>query len=164
LGSHWAILLIASHVVAQDWHKYKPRTFKQITTELAEASLKDRDVIIANGQGESTVLSRDTFPSRVTVVYTGASRRVTDKKKEIISAWLKVFGKPVEYLKLFESEHLFTEDAKEYWVPVQKQVATYFEKELMKSDKVTLYAVWVGARRDSAGTEHVFLVNEFEKE
>jgi hypothetical protein len=67
-------------------------------------------------------------------------------------------------LKLFESEHLFTEDAKEYWVPVQKQVATYFEKELMKSDKVTLYAVWVGARRDSAGTEHVFLVNEFEKE
>lgn len=164
IGLTLAVLLTANQVVAQDWDKYKPRTFKQITTELAEASLKDPDVIISNDRGESTVLSRDTFPSKVTAVYTGSSRKVSDKKKEVIATWLRVFGKPAEYLNLFESEYLFTEDGKEYWLPVQKQVAAYFEKELRKSDKVTVYAVWVGARRDSAGTEHVFLVNEFEKE
>ena len=164
IGFTLAVLLTANQVVAQDWDKYKPRTFKQITTELAEASLKDPDVIISNDRGESTVLSRDTFPSKVTAVYTGSSRKVSDKKEEVISAWLRVFGKPAEYSNLFESEYLFREEAKEYWLPVQKQVAAYFEKELRKSDKVTVYAVWVGARRDSAGTEHVFLVNEFEKE
>lgn len=158
------VVLTASQAVAQDWDKYKPRTFKQITTELAEAFFKDPDVIVEDSRkGESIVLSANTFPSQVVAVYTGSSRKVSDKKKEVIAAWLKVFVKPAEYVDLFESEYLFIEDGKEYWLPVQKQVASYFEKELRKSDKVNLYAAWIGARRDSGGTEHVFLINEFEK-
>lgn len=158
------VVLIPNQVVAQDWDKYKLRTLKEITTELAEASFKDPDVIITDSKGGSIVLSGNTFPSKVAAVYTGSSRKVSDKRKEVIAAWLRVFGKPAEYLNLFESEYLFTEEGKEYWLPVQKQVASYFEKELRKSDKVNLYAVWVGARRESGGTEHVFLINEFERE
>jgi hypothetical protein len=159
------VVVAASQTFAQDWDKYKPRTLKEITTALAEASFKDPDVIITDSnKGESIVLSGNTFPSRVAAVYTGSSRKVSDKKKEVIAAWLRVFGKPSEYLKLFEAEYLFTEDEKEYWLPVQKQVAAYFEKELRKSDTVGLYAVRVGARKDSRGIEHVFLINEFEKE
>ena len=157
-------LLATNHVTAQDWSKYKPRSLKQITTEFAEASLKDPDVLITDGKGGSTILSRDTFPSQVSVVYAGSVRKVSDEKKQVIAAWLKVVGKPADYLDLFESEYLFTEDGKDYWLPVQKQVASYFEKELRKSDKVNLYAVWVGARKASASVEHVFLVNEFEKQ
>lgn len=157
-------LLSANHIVAQDWAKYQPRSLKQITTELAEASLKNPDVIITDSKGGSIVLSRDTFPSQVAVVYGGSVRKVSDQKKQVIAAWLKAVGKPADYLDLFESEYLFTEDAKEYWLPVQKQVASYFEKELRKSDKVNLYAVWLGARKDSKNVEHVFLVNEFEKQ
>ena len=165
IGSALLVALVANQPLAQDWDKYKPRTLKQITSELAEASFKDPDVVIVDEKkSESTVLSHDTFPSVVTVVYTGSSRKVSDKKKEVIAAWLKVFQRPPEYLNLFENEYLFTEDGKEYWLPVQAQVASYFERELRKSDKVNLFAVWVGARRDSAGTEHVFLVNEFEKQ
>ena len=157
--------LTATHAAAQDWEKYKSRTLKQITTELAEQSFKDPDVIIEDSKkGESTVLSGNTFPSQVVVMYTGSSRKVSDKKKEVIAAWLRVFAKPAEYLELFESEYLFIEEGKEYWLPAQKQVASFFEKELRKSDKVNLFAVWVGARRDSTGTEHVFLINEFEKQ
>jgi hypothetical protein len=163
IGLTLLVVLTANQSSAQDWDKYKPRSLKQITTELAEASFKDPDVFITDGKGGSIILSRDTFPSRVAAVYTGSSRKVSDKKKEVIVAWLRIFGKPAEYSDLFESEYLFTEDAKEYWLPVQKQVASYFEKELRKSDKVNLFAVWVGARRDSGGTEHVFLINEFEK-
>jgi len=160
------VVLIASQVFAQDfdWDKYKPRTLKEITTVLAEASFKDPDVLITDGKGGSIILSRDTFPSQIKVVYTGSSRKVSDKKKEVIAAWLRVYGKPQEYLNLFESEYLFTEDSKEYWLPVQKQVASYFEKELQKGNKVNLYAAWVGARKESGSVEHVFLVNEFEKE
>jgi len=156
-------VLTASHAVAQDWSKYKPRTLKQ-TAELAVAFLKDPDVLITDGKGGSISLSRETIASQVSVVYAGSVRKLSDRNKEVIAAWLKVFGRPPEYLDLFESEYLFTEDAKEYWLPVQKQVASYFERELRKSDKVNLYAVWIGARKDSAKIEHVFLVNEFEKQ
>jgi hypothetical protein len=160
------VVLIASQVFAQDfdYDKYKPRTLKEITTVLAEASFKAPDVLITDAKGGSIILSRDTFPSRVKGVYTGSSRKVSDKKKEVIAAWLRVYGKPMEYLDLFESEYLFTEDSQEYWLPVQKQVASYFEKELQKGGKVTLFTAWVGARKEPDGVEHVFLVNEFEKE
>jgi hypothetical protein len=157
-------VLATNQVVAQDWGKYEPRSLKQITTQLARASIKDPDVIITYPKGGWIILSADTFPSQVVVVYTGSVRKVSDEKKEVIAAWLRVFVKPAEYLNLFESEYLFTENGKEYWLPVQKQVASYFEKELRKSDKVTLYVAWVGARKDSAKIEHVFLVNEFEKQ
>ena len=160
------VLLVTSQVLAQDfdWDKYKPRTLKEITTVLAEASFKAPDVLITGVKGGSIILSRDTFPSQVNVVYAGSSRKVSDKKREVIAAWLRVYGKPQEYLNLFEAEYLFTEDSKEYWLPVQKQVASYFGKELQKGDKVSLYTAWVGARKESGGVEHVFLVNEFEKE
>jgi hypothetical protein len=121
-------------------------------------------VLITDSKGGSIVLSRDTFPSQVKVMYTGSSRKVSDPKKEVIAAWLKTYGKPSEYLNLFEMEYLFREGSIEYWLPVQKQVASYFEKELQKRDKVNLYVVWVGARKESGVVEHVFLINEFEKE
>jgi hypothetical protein len=158
------IVLSINHAVAQDWSKYKPRSLKQITTELAAAALKDPDVLITDGKGGSMALSNDTFPSLVCVVYAGSVRKVSDEKKQVIAAWLRVFAKPADYLALFESEYLFTEDTKEYWLPVQKQVASYFEKELRKSDRVNLYVAWIGARKDSTTVEHVFLVNEFEKQ
>jgi hypothetical protein len=127
------LLVASSQVFGQDWDKYKPRTLKEITTVLAEASFKDPDVIVKdNNKDESIILSRDTFASKVAAVYTGSSRKVSDKKKEVIAAWLRVFGKPPDYLNLFETEYLFEEDRKEYWLPVQKQVAAYFEKELRR--------------------------------
>jgi hypothetical protein len=163
LSLAFMVMSITGQVAAQDWDKYESRTLKEITTRLAEASFKNPDVTITDTKGGSITLSGNTFPSKVVAVYTGSSRKVSDKKKEVIAAWLRVFGKPAEYLDLFESEYLFTEDGKEYWLPVQKQVASFFEKELRKSDKVSLYVVWIGARRDSNGAEHVFLVNEFER-
>ena len=110
------------------------------------------------------VLSANTFPSLVKVTYTGQSRALSAKKREVIATWLKTYGpKNPEYSHLFETELLFTEGKEEYWLPVQAQVIPYFEQELQKGENVNLYLVWVGARRDSGKIEHVFLVNEFEK-
>lgn len=164
IGLTLLTVVTANHVLAQDWSKYKPRSLKQITNELAPSFLKDPDVLITDGKGGSISLSSETIAAQVSVVYVGSVRKLSDKNKELIAAWLKIFGRPPEYLDLFESEYLFTEDAKEYWLPVQKQVASYFQRELQKSDKVNLYVVWIGARKDSANVEHVFLVNEFEKQ
>lgn len=159
------LILMGGQARAQDnWDKYQPRTLKEITTVLAAASLKNPDVRITNGRGDEIVMSAGGFPSQVKVLYTGSSRKVSERKKEVIIAWLRTYGKPPEYLSLFETEYLFTEDSIQYWLPVQKQVAAYFDKELHKGSPVNLYLVWIGARKEQGQAEHVFLVNEFEKQ
>jgi len=148
-----------------EWAKYKPRTLKQIVTVFAKASFKDPDFVQTDKGQVVFVLSANTFPSLVKVRYTGESRALSAKKKEVIVAWLKVYGpKNPEYRDLFDNELLFTEGKEEYWLPVQAQVIPFFEKELQKGENVNLYLVWVGGRKNSGKIEHVFLVNEFEKE
>jgi hypothetical protein len=159
-----AMLTVSPAFTQEDWNKYKRRTLKEITTTLAAASVKDPDVRTTDGKGGWISLSRDTLPSQVKVVYIGSSRKVSVQRKEVIAAWLKTFGKPPEYVDLFEVEYLFAEGSVEYWLRVQKQVASYFEKELEKSGKVNLYVVWVGARKERGRVDHIFLVNEFDKE
>ncbi len=123
------------------------------------------DVLIRNDKKDvSIILSYNSFQSRVKVIYTGTSRKVSDQRKELISIWLKTLGKPKELLDLFETEYLFTEDKVEYWLPVQKQVASYFGEELKKGDTVTLFVAWLGWRKDTYSGDYIFLTNDIEAE
>jgi len=159
------IALFVSQASAQSssWDLYEPRTLKEFTTTIAAKSLKKPDVLIRNDKKDvSIILSYNSFQSRVRVIYTGTSRKVSDQRKELISIWLITLGKPKELLDLFETEYLFTEDKVEYWLPVQKQVASYFGEELKKGDTVTLFVAWLGARREAKSVDYIFLTNEFE--
>lgn len=161
------VTLFVGQTFAQSssWDLYEPRTLKEITNTIAAKSLKNPDVLIRDDKKDvSIILSYNSFQSRVKASYTGTSRKVSDQRKEVISLWLKTLGKPKEILYLFENEYLFTEDKVEYWLPVQKQVASYFTKELKNSDTVSLFIVWLGARKDAKSVDYVFLTNEFEAE
>ena len=161
------ILLFVSQTNAQSssWDLYKPRSLKEITNTLAAKVLKNPDVLIRDDNKDvSIILSYNSFQSRAKVTYTGTSRKVSDQRKEVISLWLKTLSKPKEHLDLFENEYLFTEDKVEYWLPVQKQVASYFGEELKKGDTVTVFVAWLGARKDAKSVDHIFLMNEFEAE
>ena len=160
------VALFVSQAFAQNnWDNYEPRTLKEITTTIAAKSLKNPDVLIQNDKKDvSIILSYNSFPSRVKATYTGESRKVSDQRKELIAAWLKTIGKPKELLDLFENEYLFVEDKVEYWLPVQKKVASYFKDELKKGDTVTIFVAWLGARKQAKDVDYVFLMNEFEAE
>ena len=148
-----------------NWDAYEPRTIKEITTTIAEKSLKAPDVVRTDAKkNPSIVLSYNSYQSRVKMVYTNESRKVSPQRREVIDFWLGTLGKPKELLDLFENEYLFIENKVEYWLPVQRTVATYFPKELKKGDLVTLYVAWLGGRYEPKGFDHVFLVNEFEKD
>jgi hypothetical protein len=69
-----------------------------------------------------------------------------------------------EIVGLFEDELSFKEGEVTYWLPIQSQVIPYFKEELKVGDKVELYLIWIGARRESEVTDWVFLVNEFQKD
>src|SRR5262249_46453227 len=128
--------------------------------------LDDPDIEMSFPDGSTAVLTRDSFPSRVKVTYRGQSRSISPKRKEIISNWLTVTypDRRDEYLKLWDTEFLFTETLIEYWLPVQSSLIQALQEELKKGDEVTLYVAWVGARKESGKVDWVFFVNEFEKE
>jgi hypothetical protein len=69
-----------------------------------------------------------------------------------------------EYVRLFDTEFLFTENLVEYWLPVQSPLIQHLQEVLRKGDDVTLYVAWVGAIKESSRLDWVFFVNEFEKE
>src|SRR5215813_8885295 len=112
-------------ISAQDldpWKKYQPRTLDQIIKDHAAKVLDDPDILMNFPDGSTAVLARNSFPSKVKVTYTGRSRSISPKRKELISNWVTtIFGleRRDEYLKLYDTEFLFTETLIEYWLPVQ---------------------------------------------
>ena len=158
------VFAVVLNVVAQDsWDAYKPRTLKEFET-ISQRSRKNPDVVQRNPKNEPVLLlSYDSYQSKVRVVYSGESRKVSAERTDLIRFWLSILSKPKELADMFEDECLFSENKVEYWLPVQKQVASYFAKELKKGDTVTLYVAWVGGLYKANGFDNVFIVNEFEK-
>jgi hypothetical protein len=165
-----ALAMVTSFISVQDqdpWKKYQPRTLDQVIKNHAAKVFEDPDIVMALPDGSTAVLTRDSFPSRVKVNYTGRSRSISQKRKELIKDWLTTtYGleKREEYIKLWDTEFLFTETLIEYWLPVQTPLIHYLQEELKKGDEVTLYVAWIGARKESGKIDWLFGVNEFEKE
>ena len=165
-----ALVILTSFISAQDqdpWKDYQPRTLDQIIKDHAAKVLDDPDILMNFPDGSTAVLTRDSFPSKVKVTYTGRSRAISPKRKELIKDWVTtIFGleRRDEYLKLWNTEFLFTVHLIEYWLPVQNPLIQPLQEELKKGDDVTLNVAWVGARKESGKIDWVFFVNEFEKE
>jgi hypothetical protein len=165
-----ALVVLTGFILAQDqnpWEKYQPRTLDQILKNHAAKVLDDPDILMNFPDGSTAVLARDSFTSKVKVTYTGRSRSISPKRKELIRDWLTTtYGPKVrdEYVKLLDTEFLFTETLIEYWLPVQNPLIQSLHEELKKGDEVTLYVAWIGARKESGTVDWVFVVNRFTNE
>ena len=141
------------------WEQYKARTLgeiiKQNVDEVAGRDAPARDKV-------SVVFPGDPLPSRVRVTYTGTTRKIPPAHKAHIDEWAKSFGLKPELIASFEDEVLFLECSTEHWLPVQKQVLPFFEKELKKGDMVTLYTAFTGGRKVDGAWNWIFVVNEFQ--
>ncbi len=154
------VTTVTAHAQGFPYDKYKPRTLSEVIKLNADIETKEykQRAIAMNG---------DPLYSQVRVAYTGTVRPISSARKDLLNMWADLFGfKPsnnVELATLFESELLFTECGTAYWLPVQKQVIPYFEKELKKGDMVSLFLARVGGEKASNKWDWLFIVNEFEK-
>jgi len=64
--------------------------------------------------------------------------------------------------ELYKESYLFRDGGSDYWLPVQNQVAGYFEKELKTGASVDLYLVATGGFQRENGWTWVLPVEEFE--
>ncbi len=100
--------------------------------------------------------------ARSRAVFTGQSRPVDDRKHAFITAFASTSEGNPSYAGLYQREYLFRADGKDFWLPVQAQVASYFAAELASGMPVTLFLRNAGGFRLAKDWDWVFLVEEFE--
>lgn len=136
------------------YERYVPRTLREIIISHSDPKTLDKANMLMTG---------DTFPSRVKVTYSGSARKVLPPKKLHLDMLTEAFKVDPKVISRYETEMLFLEGTEEHWLPVQKDLIPFFEKELTKGEEVVLYAEWVGAKKTDDKWDWIFLVNEFQK-
>jgi hypothetical protein len=136
---------------------YQPRTLKEVVTieTAVKGSHEGEDGIILHG---------NILPSRVRVIYKGLTRPLPHSKKEVIIKWARQFaGFPEFYTKPYETEILFIEDGREYWLAVKKDLVPQLGKELKDGEAVDLYVIRLGGVRTADELEYVILTENYKK-
>jgi len=77
---------------------------------------------------------------------------------------LRSAGLDTTKVQTFQREFLVHEGDLQLWLPVQKQVAEFFPKELRPGQVITLYVMWLGAYYDGGDITWGFVVNEFDSD
>jgi hypothetical protein len=174
-SSHFALLLLAlilggSLAYGQDSlgakpkkarspDDYKPRTLKEVTEAEGAAGAESR-----GNKEETMIVHADILPSRVRATYTGSIRVLPQIKKETLRQWARLYaGFPEGYTKPYQTEMLFTEGGREYWLAVRKESLPRFKEELKKGAAVNLYLIRVGAAKVSGEWELMLLIESFQK-
>ena len=142
------------------YQEYLPRTLAELSI-MGETSTKglpaDKGQLLINGK---------PFYSAVRVKYIGTVKPLSKEETDYLKLWQSSLGYDEALLKLFENKYLFKKCEKEYWVPMQKQVAEYLPKEVKTGDSVTLYIMFPGGLKPQPtdNWNFIFLANEFQKD
>lgn len=148
--------LLGTTVLAQGfpWEIFQPRTLKEVMAITTKAVRPEDHMFLADNQLES----------RVEVVFTGKSRPLSKGRKSFIEIWFGMLRTKQKHLaELYDQEYLYTEGETEYWLPTQRPITKYFDKELKPGDKMDLYLISIGAYRTDTAIDCVLLVEEFQK-
>ena len=142
-----------------DYHR---RTLRELTTlqpDYVAREPQSRDVNLR------IVVHGNLLPSRVKVLYDGTTRPLVEKRKLVIKEWANRFaGAPEFYTVPYQTEMLFTEEGKSYWLVVRKESVAQFEREFKKGDTVELFLIKLGNAHIDDKLEPVLLVEKFGKQ
>lgn len=139
------------------YQEYRTRTLSELVE--MDSDVKKGDY----GDKKGILIHAKPFYWAIRVKYTGKSRAISSEKMDLFKLWQESLGVDAKVLTLLENEYLFKECDKEFWIPVQKQVAGYFPKELKEGDIITLYLIAVGGVKIKDEWDFVFLTSEFQK-
>lgn len=151
-------------VYAQDdfpYDRYKPRTLSETISLDPEG--KNADVIIEKKSIPQMVAYTNLLYSQVRVKFMNKSRPLSVDRKETLDLWKKTLAMEDKTVSLYENEYLFNECNNEYRIPVQKQVAAFFPKELKEGDMISLFITRIGAKKINDSWDWLFLSTEFIK-
>ena len=143
------------------WKDFERRTLP----ELIKTNEREEEENIRRFPDQNQFVFRGTtLPSAVQLTYTSELRPLSAERKKFIETWARSYYRNTGYANLYTAEYLFKEGNDDYWLPVQKGVARYFDEELKKGDPVDLYLISPGGLRvDKGKTIWIFLVEQFQQ-
>lgn len=119
-----------------DWNTYPVRAISEL--------VQQEEVLGKETPKSDIVISAQPFPSKTVVIYTGTKRPVDGLTKSFIRLWAQAKNLPAENADQLVEEYLFREGTTEYWIPVVKSIAPFFEKELKPDDQIIIYYFYLG--------------------
>lgn len=139
------------------WDAYRPGSIRQVVA-LQDSSIR----ATPRNELPTWITPGNQFPTRAVMTYTGESRPIDRTRRQIIRLWALSFRRDSSIPELFSREFRFKEGQREFWLPVQDSVATYFPRELQPGRAVTVYVTWLGAYYAGGDITWAFVVNEFD--
>lgn len=143
------------------WNDFERRTLSQLVKTNNDEDAEDAKRLPVDQN--RMVMRGNILSSVVRVTFTGQCRPVSAERKKFLELWAGTYSSTPDYAAYFETECLFKEVTDDYWLPVQKQVAGYFSKELQTGDTIDIYLIRPGGLRLGKTADWVFLVEEFQK-
>jgi hypothetical protein len=142
------------------YDQFAPRTVAELVRAGAGAISLDTDPTKVH-----MMIDAKPFESAIRLTYVGTSRPVPPERRQVFDMYQKSMQPKVDITSLVDNEYLFRECDTDYWIPVEKQVAAYFPKELKTGDMITVYLIVIGGIKVTAKDPYqpVFLIEEFRK-
>jgi hypothetical protein len=135
---------------------YKCRTLQSII------DMHRGDIRSLNSKKKAMLLTGDSFPSQVALIYLGQSRAIPAPKDVLVDYWRKMFKEDAPPPDAFTTEALFKEGDKEHWIAIQKSLVDVLAKEVKKGQTLKAYVIWVGAIKAGKQWEWLFAMNGFD--
>jgi hypothetical protein len=161
LSAFLFVLVTAAGISGQNkssWDRYEPGTLKSIIEmhhDLVKESKSDKTRFLLTG---------NSFPSQVKLVYLGKTRPLSGRRKELLVGWTKMLKDtvPANTVELFQTEVLFREGEEEHWLAVQKTLVDALPKEVKTGQEINGYVIWLGIVKVDDHFEYLFAMNEFD--
>jgi hypothetical protein len=165
------VLLLALLIGVSVGVGQEPAGRKRARTEADYQARTLKEVVKTSGDTESRGDKKDTFkvygdflPSRVRATYTGSSRPLPQKKKDVLLQWARLYaGYPEGFTAPYQTEMLFVEKGVKYWLSVRQEDLPRYQEEMKKGDAIDLFLLRLGAARISRRWESMILVENFQK-
>ena len=142
-----------SHAQGFPWNDFKERKIADVIDITRKAFRPDDSMFLATNQLET----------HAEVTFTGKSREMPRSRKVFLEWWTGMLHHGQEdYADLYDTEYLYLEGDKEYWLPTETPITKYFDKELKPNDKMVLFLISAGAYRDKGTIDCVLLVEEYQ--
>jgi hypothetical protein len=77
----------------------------------------------------------------------------------MIKAWMEIIHADPELANLYKHEIRVTKGSGEHWIPIQEQLFSLMDRELVKNESFELFILLLG----KIGSEYVFIATEFDK-
>jgi hypothetical protein len=149
----FAIMVCAGFVAGQDdvLEQYAPGTIPAMTAKFVAKTKKSADEVFVT----------ESYMIKTTLVYSGSSRKVSDKKSGFLAKWLKENQYPEDMIPTTEYE--FNEGNSKYWLVLQNIVAPHFVQEIKPGSTVDLYLFLLGSLKENGSSGFVILINEYKR-